>query len=195
MELPSSQPPEALPETLLWKHIKVKAGVKRAMVLAGAPFGCLTHHPQTRTLPCYTAISNGTLRCPFCTYSKRFTVWVPILDFEDKKNPRKVVQGGRKTWSTLEAFKPGDVLRMARGEGERDTLTFHKAEEHEVDKARLVLWRTKLPMDVRPYLFHLWQLRVLNKHFDIAFTPSLRTLEIEAGIRTLEEDEKKNADV
>jgi hypothetical protein len=195
VQLPPSQPPEDLPDTLQWKRIKVQAGIKRAMVLAGEPFGVLTHHPQTRTLPCFTAISGGNLRCPFCTYAKRFTVWVPILDFDDKKNPRKVVQGGRKTWHTLATYKPGDVVRIARGDGERDTITFHRAEEHELDKARLTLWRAKLPFDIRPYLFHLWQLRVVNKHFGIPFTPSLRTLEIEAGIRTIEEDEKREADV
>jgi hypothetical protein len=187
-ELPGSQPPQSLPAELNWRRLKVPPGIHGPFILAAEAFGCQTHHPLKRTLPCFTKLPGCTLPCPFCGFPIRHTTYVALIDPKNKKHPRFVVQGGKRTWESLQGIEPGTVVSFGRGNADRDTLLFTPTNELSIQSHKLDLWRVQLPLDFRPYLFHLWQWRELSEHFGLAFYPSIRTLEIEKGIRPLNQD-------
>lgn len=187
-DLPESQPPKSLPPELSWRRLKVPPGIHGPFILAAQPFGCQTHHPNKRTLPCFTVMPGCTLECPFCSFPLRFTCYVPLIAPKDKKQPRIVVQGGKRTWESLQGIEPGSVVSFARGTEERATILFAASNELAVQAYKLDLWRAQLPLDFRPYLFHLWQWRELSEHFGLAFYPSIRTQEIQKGIKGVEYD-------
>jgi len=193
--LPESQPPEDAPPELNWRRMKVSAGIKPAMILAGAPFCCKTHHPLKRTIPCFTRLPGCTLPCPFCEFPVRDTVWVPLINPAEKKLPRIVVQGGKRTYESLADKKPGDVVLLARGTGDRDTILFNAAPEASIQGWKLDKWREQIPFDFRPWLFHLWQWRELSENFGLKFRASIRTQEIEKRFRSIADDGPRKADV
>lgn len=187
-ELPSSRPPQPTAPELDWRRCKVTAGLHGPYILASEPFACATHHPSTRTLPCFTRLPNCTLPCPFCRFELRTTTYVGIIDPKDKKEPRKIVQGGKRTLKSLEGIAPGTVVMIGKGNNERDTLMFKETNQASIAHHVLDIWRVQCPFEIRPFLFHLWQWRELSEHFDLTFRPSIRTEQIEKGTRLLSED-------
>lgn len=196
MHLPDSSPPQSLPPELNWRRVKVKPGLKNfPFILAGKPFGCDTHHPRHRTIPCFTKLPGCTLPCPYCKWQRRYTCWVPVIDPSNRKQPRMVVQGGRRTWLSVEGLEAGSVVAVSRGDKERDTPIFITAADDTFNRLTLLKWRAELPAEIRPWCFHLWQLRDLSTHFGVPFFPSIRTEEIERGLSTPEQDPPRVADV
>lgn len=125
----------------------------------------------------------------------RFSCWVPVIDVQQPKQPRIVVQGGKRTFNSLQGCKPGDVVSLVRGTAERDTCLFSLLAPDSIDILHRKKWSAKIPFDIRPYLFHLWQLRDLSSAFGLQFFASIHTEEIEAKIRTLDEDEQRHPGV
>jgi hypothetical protein len=188
MRVPESQPPQSLPANLHWRRKKVMPGIHGPFILAAKPFGCQTHHPSNRTLPCFTRLDGCTLECPFCKFPLRHTTYVALIDPSSKREPRIVVQGGRRTWASLQGIDPGDVVSFAKGKLERDTILFTTSNELSIQAAKRDLWRAQIPMEFRPYLFHLWQWRELSEHFGMQFFASIRTEQIEKGVRSMSDD-------
>lgn len=187
-ELPTSQPPRESPPHLNWRRYKVLPGIHGPYLLAAPPFGCVTHHPSNRTMPCFTRLPGCTLPCPFCRFCVRDTTYVALIDPKDRREPRKVVQGGKRTWKSLEGIEVGTVVTMGKGKGDRDTILFSPSNELAIAGHHRDLWRAQLPLDFRPFLFHLWQWRELSEHFDLEFFPSIRTEQIEKGTRSVSDD-------
>lgn len=188
VQLPPSQPPQDLPSELQWRVIKVKPSMPVPYILAGEPFGGYTHHPRRCTLPCYASLKGCSLSCPWCKFERRFTCYVPLIDPKLAKQQRVVVMGGKRTFKSAEGIKPGTVVGLARGNADRDTPLFAPAAMDTFNLLHHKKWQDKLPMDIRPYLFHLWQIRELSDHFGLRFFPSIRTQELENFQRAIEED-------
>jgi hypothetical protein len=188
MELPASQPPRSLPSALCWRRVKVMPGIHGPYLLAAPPFGCATHHPANRTMPCFTRLPGCTLPCPFCRFAVRQTTYVGLIDPANKKQPRFVIQGGKRTWESLDGIEPGTAVTMGRGKEDRATILFSPTNELAIQAHKRDLWRVQLPLDIRPYLFHLWQWRELSEHFGLEFFSSIRTEQIEKGTRLMSED-------
>lgn len=187
-ELPASQPPRSTPPHLNWRRVKVLPGLHGPFILASAPFGVQTHHPSNRTLPCFTRLDGCTLPCPFCRFDLRQTTYVGLIDPTDKKEPRKVVQGGKRTWESLQGIAPGTVVMIARGKNDRDTVLVKETNQLSIPAHKLDLWKVQCPFDIRPFVFHLWQWRELSEHFELEFFPSIRTEQIEKGTRSMNDD-------
>lgn len=187
-ELPASQPPRELPPHLNFRRVKVPPGVHGPYILAAAPFGCRTHHPLNRTMPCFTRLPGCTLPCPFCKFVVRDSTYVALIDPKNKRFPRFVIQGGKRTFNSLEGIEPGAVVMMGRGKEDRATIIFSPTNELAIPEHKRLLWRAQIPMEFRPYLFHMWQWRELSEHFGLPFYTSIRTEQIEKGTRALSDD-------
>lgn len=188
MHLPESRPPESLPPEICWRRLKVTPGIHGPYLLAAPPFVCQTHHPSSRTLPCFTRLPGCTLPCPFCRHALRSTTYVGLIDPVNKKVPRFVVQGGKRTWESLAGIEPGAAVVIGRGKEDRATILFTTTNELSIPAHKRDLWRVQIPLEIRPYLFHLWQWRELSEHFGLVFHSSLRTEQIEKGTRNLSDD-------
>lgn len=186
-QLPPSQTPQATPDDLHWRKIVVEPTLGVSYILAGMPFGVHTHHPRHATWPCYRRLPNCTLPCPWCKFQLRFTSYVPLIDIHAKKLHRVVVMGGKRTWESLQGVQPGQMVMLTRGNGETDTVLFREIEDDPVYKLHLLKWRAKIPFEIRPYVFHLWQLRELSKFYGLTFYASNATYEKEEAIRLFNE--------
>lgn len=182
-----SQAPQSLPEHLRWRTIRLKAGTLGPVMLAGPPVGVYTHHPSTRTVPCLRTLPGCSLQCPWCRFSKRFSVWVPVFDFNARKQTQLVVLGGKRTYESIAAAAPGTLVTVTRGEKDRDTPLFRPAPEQRLSTSAAKFIGV-CPVDITRYLLHLWQWRELTEHFGEQFYPSIATTEIETGLRKMDHD-------
>lgn len=173
--LQPSEPVE-LPENLKWRYTKVKPCMMRGpFMVAAPPLGFETHHPVRRTVPCYSFLKGCTLKCPLCRFRRQYTTYLPLFDLNEPRFYKIVVSGGKKTWSQVRDVKPGTLVALSRGNGEKDTIQVH-AWPGAVDPNVLRSFQRKCIDDISPYLFHLWQQRELTMHFNQPYYPSLRAL-------------------
>jgi hypothetical protein len=195
MQLPDSLPPQPLPPELGWRRIKVGPTLGTSYILAGKPFGVSTHHPRHATWPCLRRLPGCTLPCPWCKFQLRYTSYVPLIDFHARKLHRVVVLGGKRTWESLEGVEPGRMVMLSRGDGETDTILFREVEDDPMYKLHLLKWRRVIPLEIRPYVFHLWQLRDVSRFYGINFHASNNTLEKEEALRRFQQEAQPLGDL
>lgn len=184
--IPSNDPPD-LPECLDWRTVKVPPGINGPFMVAGPAWHGEAHFVVKRTLPCPAKLRGCKLQCPYCHKVRRFACYVPLYSLKTVKNPRMVIQGAKRTLATFKAFKVGDLVNVVRGKLERDTPLFTAAGAS-APTVDLDKFKRRGSFDVTPYLLHLWQWRELTESFGQLFRPSIHTIEIEAGMRSLEDD-------
>jgi hypothetical protein len=182
-----SQPPPDLPDYLRWRCIKVPAGTHGPYMVAGPGWSGSVHYSGKRTLPCLRKLKGCKMDCPLCKRTERFACYLPTWSLTATKQPRIVFQGAKRTFATWKAFKFGDVVSVVKGNAERDTVLFvpSRATGPTLDMEK---FRKKGEQDITRYLLHLWQWRDLSEHYGQPFYPSVRSLEIETGIRSVTDD-------
>lgn len=182
-----SAPPPDLPPHLRWRTVKVPPGAHGPYMVAGSGWSGTTHYTGKRTVPCLRGLPRAKLECPYCKSVKRFACYLPFWNVGAVKQQMIVVQGAKRTQQTFSAFKVGDLINVVRGKAERDTPLIVAAKPSgptcDLDK-----FRRRGPQDITRYLLHLWQWRELSEAFGELYYPSIRSVEIEAGIRTIADD-------
>lgn len=186
--------PFELPHELGWRYEKQTECFMRGPFVYAAPvLGFYCHHPVKRTFPCYKLLKGCTLDCPFCRWRRQYTSYVALYDPNDRKKPRKVISGGKRTYEDFSAVPVGTVVSLQRGPAKTDTIRMRVWPEA-IDERQLKKWREWCVEDITPYLFHLWQRRELTEHFGYTYYPSLNTLANDTTGGELSDDEAAKVD-
>jgi hypothetical protein len=188
-----SLPPPDLPLHLRWRCIKVPPGTHGPYMVAGPGWSGTGHYSGKRTMPCAAKLPGCRLECPLCRRAQRFVCYLPVFSLRATKQPQLVIQGAKRSHATFCTFKFGDIVSVVRGNADRDTPLFvgSKHSEPTVDTDK---FRKRGPQDITRYLLHLWQWRELSESYGEVFYPSSRSLEIEAGLRSIEDDPPRSAE-
>lgn len=167
--------------------MKVPPGTHGPYMVAGPGWSGQGHFSGKRTLPCAKKLPGCTLECPLCRRPQRFVAYLPVFSLRATKQPQLVIQGAKRSHATFTQFKFGDIVAVVRGNADRDTALF-VASRPDGPTLDLDKFKKRGPQDITRYLLHLWQWRDLTLSFGETFYPSSRSLEIEAGLRSIEDD-------
>jgi len=173
--------PTDLPLELRWRYVPVEGGETLHAWIVGPPVGVKVHWSDY-SKPCRHAITGGKLKCPLGpNCSPRFICYVPLL--EVKRREQIVIIASKSVFPTVASFAHGSPVEIARPKSKNNPpLRITSVNPDTVGGMSSKNVAKRKPEDIRPYLLHLWQDRILCEHCEQTFIPSAATDEEARGI-------------
>jgi hypothetical protein len=166
--------PEPFELNLQWRYVAVPIGTTIRGWVAGPVVGVWTHW-RTFTKPCHRCLTDGKLPCSLgikCV--PRFVAYMPLI--EEKRREQIVVMLSRTAALKYELIAHATPVECSRPNVRNNPpLVVRACTPDELSASGTKNVGKREPEDIRPYLLHLWQDKMLTEHLGGHFIPSQAT--------------------
>jgi hypothetical protein len=154
----NSQPVRRSKNVPWWEYLKLKSGERWKGWLAGPVVGLETHW-DNGTVGCRKIISNGALRCDYCSLGKE-RLWRGAVPLWGEAGDRWVVIVGETYAASLSELQHLDPVQVMKCQRRGSPLRVDKF-PHALAMPRLE-GADREQQDIKPWLLRLWKDSVLR---------------------------------